>query len=209
MTKQSKPRGGLTAAQEQEALALMRAGASTSTVARQMGGRVSFDTLLRIRKEHDIARHSTKGTKRGPRTAAGGAVGGGTPKTAIYDLDKVLARDVAAIQSTLARMAEQRAVHVAALQKLDIEAAALLQKQAKAVAARGVRAPYATVMQHFAKHVNVPGTATAKRELTEVEAAQVRAALAQGVSGAQLAREFGCSAMCISRIKNNKTYAPR
>jgi hypothetical protein len=208
MTKPSKPRGGLTAAQEQEALALMRAGVSTTTVARRLGAAVSVDTLRRIRMEHDIARHSTKGTKRGPRTAAGGAVGS-TPKTAIYDLDKVLARDVAAIQSTLARMAEQRAVHVAALQKLDIEAAALLQKQAKAVAARGVRAPYATVMQHFAKHVNVPGTATAKRELTEVEAAQVRAALAQGVSGAQLAREFGCSAMCISRIKNNKTYAPR
>lgn len=100
----------------------------------------------------------------------------------------------------LAQAEQHRTAMVAALAALD----ELVPKHAQALAPK-LRMPYAqahVLLQHYLPRAPQVGG----QRFAPVQVAEIRAALAAGASGGALARQYGVSAMTISRIHTGKTY---
>ncbi len=65
------------------------------------------------------------------------------------------------------------------------------------------RAPFLTVQHAVLANTVTPDP---RRALGNAQVAAIRGALASGVKGSVLARQYGVSPMLISRIRGNKTY---
>lgn len=108
-----------------------------------------------------------------------------------------------AVQAATARYHAELKPLQAQIAALTAAHAATIEKATKAAcAAHG--APYAVVN---AAALAAAGTVHARQALTPVQVHAVRAALASGTSGNALARQYGVSPMCISRIRSGQKYA--